>query len=216
MAAHDRRAGGGLYDLGVGTISPDAFPHPAVDAALASPAGDARAVLAGGCFWCVEAVYLQLAGVTKVVSGYSGGTAATADYQTVCGGLTDHAEVVEVTYDPSRLTFGQILRVFFSIAHDPTTLNRQGNDVGRQYRSVIFTLDAEQDRIARSYIAQLDAAKVFDRPIVTEVVPLIEFFTGEAYHQNYAARNPGNPYIGAVAMPKVQKARKYLGELLKR
>ncbi|MBM4420498.1 MAG: peptide-methionine (S)-S-oxide reductase MsrA [Chloroflexi bacterium] len=196
-------------------ISPERFPNPSDDAPLASTPGASRAVLAGGCFWCVEAVYLQLAGVAKVVSGYSGGTATTADYETVCSGLTDHAEVVEVTYDPSRLTFGQILRVFFSIAHDPTTLNRQGSDVGRQYRSVIFTLDAEQDRIARAYIAQLDQAKVFDDPVVTEVVPLVEFFRGEDYHQNYAVRNPGNPYIGAVAMPKVQKARKYLGDLLK-
>ena len=199
-----------------GSISPDKFPQPAEDAPLAAVPGKARAVLAGGCFWCVEAVYLQLDGVSAVVSGYSGGSARTADYQTVCSGLTDHAEVVDITYDPSRLTFGQVLRVFFSIAHDPTTVNRQGNDVGRQYRSVIFTLDREQDRTAEAYIAQLNAAKVFDSPIVTEVVPLVEFFKGEDYHQNYAARNPGNPYIAAVAAPKVEKARTYLGGLLRK
>ena len=196
-------------------VAPDQFPQPAEDAPRAGSGGVARAVLAGGCFWCVEAVYLQLEGVSQIVSGYSGGTAATADYQAVCSGLTDHAEVVEVTYDPSKLSFGQILRVFFSIAHDPTTVNRQGNDVGRQYRSVIFALDPEQARLARAYIAQLDAARVFASRIVTEVVPLVEFHRGEDYHQNYAARNPTNPYIGAVAAPKVAKARAYLGDLLK-
>lgn len=197
-------------------ISPEKFPQPTDDSPLARASTQARAVLAGGCFWCVEAVYLQLDGVSQVVSGYSGGSATTADYQAVCSGLTDHAEVVEVTYDPSKLTFGQVLRVFFSIAHDPTQLNRQGNDVGRQYRSVIFTLNEEQQRVADAYIAQLNAANAFDGPIVTEVVPLVEFFKGEDYHQNYAARNPGDPYIAGVAAPKVRKARTYLGELLKR
>lgn len=205
-----------VYDFVMSTVSPDKFPEPKEDAALAAPFSEAKAVLAGGCFWCVEAVYLTLEGVSKVVSGYSGGTGASANYETVCSGLTDHAEVVEVTYDPSKLTFGQILRVFFSIAHDPTQRNRQGNDVGRQYRSVIFTLDQEQDRIAKAYIAQLFTAKVFENPIVTEVVHLGEFYKAEDYHQNYAARNPRNPYVGAVAMPKVEKAKQYLGELLKR
>src|SRR2546422_5128278 len=176
----------------------------------AAPAsGDAPAVLAGGCFWCVEAVYLQLDGVRTVKSGYAGGTADTADYETVCTGTTDHAEAVEIAYDPSRLSYGKLLKVFFSIAHDPTTKDRQGPDVGRQYRSAIFYATAEQKRIAEAYIAQLDGAKVFERPIVTEVVPLGRFYEAEAYHQNYAARNPGQPYIAFNALPKVKKVRTY-------
>ena len=194
-------------------VSPERFPDPAIDAAPAS--GDATAVLAGGCFWCVEAVYLQLDGVRTVKSGYAGGTADTADYETVCTGATDHAEAVEITYDQSRLGYGKLLKVFFSIAHDPTTKDRQGPDSGRQYRSAIFYATAEQKRIAEAYIAQLDAAKVFDRPIVTEVVPLERFYEAEAYHQNYAARNPAQPYIAFNALPKVQKVRKYYADQLK-
>ena len=195
-------------------VSPERFPDPAIDAAPAS--GDATAVLAGGCFWCVEAVYLQLDGVRTVKSGYAGGTADTADYETVCTGTTDHAEAVEIAYDPSRLSYGKLLKVFFSIAHDPTTKDRQGPDVGRQYRSAIFYATAEQKRIAEAYIAQLDGAKVFERPIVTEVVPLERFYEAEAYHQNYAARNPGQPYIAFNALPKVQKVRTYYADQLKR
>jgi peptide-methionine (S)-S-oxide reductase len=190
------------------------FPDPATDAAPAS--GDATAVLAGGCFWCVEAVYLQLDGVRTVKSGYAGGTADTADYETVCTGTTEHAEAVEIAYDPSRLSYGKLLKVFFSIAHDPTTKDRQGPDVGRQYRSAIFYATPEQKRVAEAYIAQLDGAKVFDRPIVTEVVPLERFYEAETYHQNYAARNPGQPYIAFNALPKVQKVRTYYADLLKR
>jgi len=178
--------------------------------------GDATAVLAGGCFWCVEAVYLQLDGVRSVKSGYAGGTAETADYETVCSGRTDHAEAVEVRYDPSTLTYGKLLKVFFSIAHDPTTRDRQGGDVGRQYRSAIFYANDEQKRIAQAYIEQLDAAKVFDKPIVTEVVPLERFYEAETYHQNYAARNPGQPYIMFNALPKVKKVRTYYADQLKR
>ena len=174
------------------------------------------AVLAGGCFWCVEAVYLQLDGVRSVTSGYAGGTADTADYDTVCTGTTGHAEAVEIRYDPTKLTYGKLLKVFFSIAHDPTTRDRQGPDVGRQYRSAIFYANDEQKRIAEAYIRQLDAAKVFDRPIVTEVVPLERFYEAEAYHQNYAARNPGQPYIAATAAPKVKKVRQYYADQLKR
>ena len=195
-------------------VSPERFPDPAIDAAPAS--GDATAVLAGGCFWCVEAVYLQLDGVRTVKSGYAGGTADTADYETVCTGTTDHAEAVEIAYDPSKVSYGRLLKVFFSIAHDPTTKDRQGPDSGRQYRSAIFYANAEQKRIAEAYIAQLDAAKVFDRPIVTEVVPLDRFYEAEAYHQNYAARNPGQPYIAFNALPKVQKVRTYYADQLKR
>jgi peptide-methionine (S)-S-oxide reductase len=190
-------------------VSPEEFPDPVVDAALADKAGQSRAIVAGGCFWCVEAVYKNLDGVTSVKSGYAGGTADTADYETVSSGTTDHAESVEVVYDPSRITYGQILKVFFSIAHDPTQLNRQGPDTGRQYRSAIFYQDDEQKRLADAYIEQLNKAHVFDRPIVTEVVPLEAFFQAETYHQDYAARNPLNPYIVINAQPKVRKLRSY-------
>ena len=196
-------------------VSPERFPDPANDAATAG-GREAVAVLAGGCFWCVEAVYLQLDGVGSVKSGYAGGTAETADYETVCSGRTDHAEAVEVRYDPSKLTYGKLLKVFFSIAHDPMTRDRQGADVGRQYRSAIFYGNDEQKRIAQAYIAQLDAAKIFDKPIVTEVVPLERFYEAETYHQNYAARNPGQPYIMFNALPKVKKVRTHYADQLKR
>jgi peptide-methionine (S)-S-oxide reductase len=190
-------------------VSPEEFPDPVVDTALADKAGQSRAILAGGCFWCVEAVYKNLDGVTSVKSGYAGGTADTADYETVSSGTTDHAESVEVVYDPSQISYGQILKVFFSIAHDPTQLNRQGPDTGRQYRSAIFYADDEQKRVAEAYIDQLNKAHVFDRPIVTEVVLLEAFFQAETYHQDYAARNPLNPYIVINAQPKVRKLRSY-------
>jgi peptide-methionine (S)-S-oxide reductase len=190
-------------------VSPEQFPDPIIDAPLAAQAGERQAVLAGGCFWCVEAVYKDLGGVTSVESGYAGGSADTADYETVSTGSTNHAESVEVRYDPSRISYGQILKVFFSIAHDPTQLNRQGPDTGRQYRSAIFYVDDEQKRIAQGYIDQLNKAHVFDRPIVTEVVPLEAFYQAETYHQDYAARNPLNPYIVFNAQPKVRKLRAY-------
>ncbi len=191
-------------------VSPDKFPDPEVDPSYSS-GGEQVAVLAGGCFWCVEAVYKQLDGVTSVRSGYAGGTAETADYQSVCSGGTDHAEVVEVRFDPASLAFGQILKAFFSIAHDPTQVDRQGPDAGRQYRSAIFYTGDDQRRVAEAYIAQLDRAKVFDRRIATEVTPLERFFEAETYHQDYAARNPLDPYILFNARPKVEKARKWLG-----
>ena len=194
-------------------VSPEQFPDPVIDSAAAS--GEQIAVLAGGCFWCVEAVYLQLDGVRSVKSGYSGGTAETASYETVCTGTTDHAEAVEIRYDPAKLSYGKLLKVFFSIAHDPTTRDRQGADVGRQYRSAIFYANDEQKRVADAYVKQLDAAKLFDRPIVTEVVPLERFYEAEAYHQNYAARNPGQPYIAYTAAPKVKKVRTYYADQLK-
>lgn len=190
-------------------VSPEEFPDPVLDSALFDKTGQSRAVLAGGCFWCVEAVYKNLEGVSSVKSGYAGGTAETADYETVCTGATDHAEAVEVGYDPSRISYGQILKVFFSIAHDPTQRNRQGPDVGRQYRSAIFYIDDEQKRVAQAYIEQLNKAGVFDAPIVTEVGPLEAFYEAETYHQDYAARNPLNPYIVFNAQPKVRKLRSY-------
>jgi peptide-methionine (S)-S-oxide reductase len=195
-------------------VSPEKFPDPETDIARAASA-EGMAVLAGGCFWCVEAVYKQLDGVSAVTSGYAGGSADSADYETVSSGRTEHAEAVEVRFDPAKMTFGQILKVFFSIAHDPTTRDRQGPDVGRQYRSVIFYADDEQRRVAEAYIKQLDAAKVFDRPIVTEVVPLARFYEAEAYHQDYAERNPLSPYILFNARPKVQKVRAAYKERLK-
>ena len=190
-------------------VSPEQFPDPALDVAPGSHAGTADAVLAGGCFWCVEAVYKQLDGVSEVMSGYAGGTAETADYKTVCTGRTGHAEAVRIRFDPSRTSYGQLLKVFFSIAHDPTQRDRQGADVGTQYRSAIFYADEEQKRVAEAYIAQLDGAKVFGAPIVTEVTPLEAFYEAETYHQDYAERNPLNPYIVFTALPKVKKVRKY-------
>jgi peptide-methionine (S)-S-oxide reductase len=193
----------------------DTFPDPVLDVAPSTGGTEAVAVLAGGCFWCVEAVYLQLDGVKTVVSGYAGGTADTANYRTVCGGGTNHAEAVQITYDPSRITFGQILKVFFWIAHDPTQLDRQGNDRGRQYRSAIFYADDRQREVAAAYIRQLDRAGVFPDPIVTTLEPLEAFYEAESYHQNYAARNPAQPYVAAVAAPKVEKLREKLPEKIK-
>jgi peptide-methionine (S)-S-oxide reductase len=197
------------YNRVMARVSPEDFPDPIVDAALTGQPGQRQAVLAGGCFWCVEAVYKNLDGVSAVESGYAGGSADTADYETVSTGTTNHAESVEVSYDPSRISYGQILKVFFSIAHDPTQLNRQGPDTGRQYRSAIFYADEEQKGIALAYIAQLNKAGVFDKPIVTEVVPLEAFYRAETYHQDYAAKNPLNPYIVFNAQPKVRKVRAY-------
>ena len=196
-------------------ISPKDFPDPAFDAQLQSAPGRQLAVLAGGCFWCVEAVYREIDGVLEVVSGYSGGSEETADYKTVCTGSTEHAEVIQIAYDPARLSFGKLLKFFFSVAHDPTQLNRQGNDVGTQYRSAVFYADEEQKQIAERYIRQLDAAKVFGRPIVTRLEPLEQFFEAEGYHQNYAELHPDQPYIAAVALPKVEKLREYFGDSLK-
>jgi peptide-methionine (S)-S-oxide reductase len=187
-----------------------------VDTPLADKPGRQVAVLAGGCFWCVEAVFLELEGVESVRSGYAGGTTETANYKAVCSGATNHAEVIEVVYDPSKTTFGQLLKIHFSIAHDPTQLNRQGNDVGRQYRSAIFYADEEQRRIAEAYIRQLNEAGVFSSPIVTTLEPLKQFFVAETYHQNYAALNPDQPYIAYIAQPKVEKLRTYFGDRLKK
>ncbi len=165
------------------------------------------ATLAGGCFWCLEAVFLEVKGVEKVVSGYAGGHEPNPSYHDVCGGGTGHAEVVQVTFDPAVLSYRDVLNVFFSI-HDPTTLNRQGHDAGTQYRSAIFTHSVEQDRIARQVIDELAAEKVWDDPIVTQVEAAGPFYPAEEYHQNYFARNPEQPYCRAVVAPKVAKFRK--------
>lgn len=195
-------------------VAPELVPEP--DRDVAPGTGPQTAVLAGGCFWCVEAVYRELDGVIEVVSGYAGGSAETADYRTVCSGRTDHAEAVRVRFDPARISYGQLLKIFFSVAHDPTQLDRQGNDRGRQYRSAIFYADEEQRSVAEAYIRQLDEAGVFGSPIVTRLEPLEAFYQAEIYHQNYAALHPEQPYISSVAAPKVEKLRAHYGERLKR
>jgi peptide-methionine (S)-S-oxide reductase len=182
-----------------------AFPEPAVDA---KATGTQTAVLAGGCFWCTEAVFEVIEGVEDVISGYSGDSEKTAKYDIVSTGRTKHAEAVLIRFDPAKMSYGQLLKIFFSAAHDPTTLNRQGPDVGPQYRSAIFYTDEEQKRVAEAYIRQLNAAKVFRSPIVTEVAPLEKFYTAEKYHQDYAVRNRSNPYIVNVSDPKVEKLKK--------
>lgn len=194
-------------------IDPWSFPDPEPVA----DNGDAgnTLVLAGGCFWCTEAVYAQLDGVLSVRPGYAGGSAATANYDDVCTGRTGHAEAIEIEFDPARVAIGQILKIFFSIAHDPTQLNRQGADVGTQYRSTIFHANEAQRRIAESYIAQIEAARVFDAPLATTLEPLEAFYPAEAYHHDYAARNPFQPYVRAVAAPKVEKLRKIHADMLK-
>ncbi len=194
-------------------IDPRSFPDP-------EPAGDAgdpgsKIVLAGGCFWCTEAVYRQLEGVQSVRPGYAGGSAESASYEAVCRGDTGHAEAIEIVFDPKRVALGQILKIFFSIAHDPTQLDRQGADVGSQYRSAIFYANESQRRIAQAYISQIDAAKIFDAPLATTLEPLARFYEAEAYHHDYAARNPYQGYVRAVAMPKVDKLRATHGDLLK-
>lgn len=195
-------------------IERGAFPNPERDVA---PGDDTeqRAVLAGGCFWCVEAVFKQLDGVLSVISGYSGDGEHNADYKTVCTGATNHAEVVSIRFDPKRTSFGQLLKIYFAVAHDPTQKDRQGEDRGRQYRSAIFFVDSAQKEVAEAYIRQLDAAQVFNAPIVTEVVPLASFYEAEAYHHNYAELHPEQGYIAAVALPKVAKLRKQFADKLK-
>ena len=190
-----------------------AVPGPAVDASKAASSGEQTAVVAGGCFWGIQAVFQHVKGVISATSGYSGGEAKTAEYEMVSTGETGHAESVKITYDPSQITYGELLRVFFSVAHDPTQLNRQGPDDGTQYRSVIFYGNDEQKKIAQAYIAQLDQAKVFPRPIVTQVVPLKAFYPAEAYHQNYATLHPNQPYIVFNDAPKVAHLRQEFPDL---
>ncbi|MBI4503916.1 MAG: peptide-methionine (S)-S-oxide reductase MsrA [Chloroflexi bacterium] len=173
------------------------------------------ATLGGGCFWCLEAVYAELRGVEQVVSGYAGGTVANPSYEDVCSGTTGHAEVVQITFDPRVISFKDLLEVFFTI-HDPTTLNRQGADIGTQYRSIILYHSSEQRTIAEQVLAELNAAKNWDRPIVTELEPHTVFYPAEAYHQEYFTRNPYQPYCQAVVAPKVAKARKHFLAKLKK
>jgi peptide-methionine (S)-S-oxide reductase len=197
------------------TASATTIPDPTLDAPLASAKGKQTAVLAGGCFWGVEAVFEHVKGVIDVKSGYSGGSASDAQYGIVSSGQTGHAESVKITYDPSQVSYGQLLKVFFSVAHDPTELNRQGPDRGTQYRSAIFFANDEQKRIARAYIEQLNQAKVFSGPIVTQVGPLDSFHEAESYHQDYLANHPDEPYIVINDLPKVENLRQQLPALYK-
>jgi peptide-methionine (S)-S-oxide reductase len=190
-----------------------AVPTPTMDATKAARPGQQTAVIAGGCFWGIQAVFQHVKGVVNATSGYSGGEAKTAEYEVVSTGETGHAESVKVTYDPSQITYGELLRVFFSVAHDPTQLNRQGPDDGTQYRSVIFYGSDEQKKIAESYVSQLDKSGVFPRPIVTQVVPLKAFYPAEAYHQDYATRHPYEPYIVFNDAPKVVHLKQQFPEL---
>ncbi|MCA6123137.1 peptide-methionine (S)-S-oxide reductase MsrA [Bradyrhizobium sp. WSM 1704] len=186
------------------------IPPPATD--FAETGGIKTAVLAGGCFWGVQGVFQHTAGVTSAVSGYSGGSKATADYTMVSTGSTGHAESVEVKYDPQKISYGKILQIFFSVVHDPTQLNRQGPDTGTQYRSAIFTTSAEQKKVADAYIAQLNAAKVYKKPIVTKVGPLEAFYPAESYHQDYLTLHPNQPYIAYNDIPKVENLKKIFAE----
>jgi peptide-methionine (S)-S-oxide reductase len=193
-----------------------ALPNPTVDAPLAAKSGSETTVLAGGCFWGIQAVFQHVKGVKEATSGYSGGSVPSPDYEQVSSGETGHAESVKITFDPSQISYGQLLKVFFSVALDPTQLNRQGPDSGTQYRSAIFYANPEQQRIAQAYISQLDQAKSFPRPIVTQVVALKAFYPAEPYHQNYATLHPNNPYIAINDAPKVDHLREQFPDLYKK
>ncbi len=192
------------------------FPDPAVDIPSSEAHGQQTAVLAGGCFWGMEAVFEHLKGVTKVVSGFAGGEKSTAHYETVSTGTTGHAESVQITYDPTRITFGQILKVYFAVAHDPTELNRQGPDTGTQYRSAVFYANEEQKKVAEAYIHQLDQMHVYSRPIVTQIVPLTGFYAAEGYHQHYLDNHLDNPYIVYNDLPKLAALKKQFAGMCKR
>jgi peptide-methionine (S)-S-oxide reductase len=186
------------------------IPAPAVDAQVSD--GTQTAVIAGGCFWGVQGVFQHTAGVINAVSGYAGGNKSTADYDMVSTGTTGHAESVQIKYDPKQISYGKILQIFFSVAHDPTQLNRQGPDSGTQYRSAIFTTSAEQKKVADAYIAQLNAAKAYKKPIVTKVGPLEGFYPAEAYHQDYLTLHPNQPYIAYNDIPKVENLKKIFAQ----
>lgn len=202
----------GILFAGVAKAQIPAF---ASEPRLRAAAGERIAVFAGGCFWGVDAVFKHVKGVSQVVSGYSGGKSVTATYPVVSSGMTGHAESVQITYDPSQISYSRLLQVFFSVAHDPTQLNRQGPDVGSQYRSAIFYADETQQQTAMQYIDQLDRAKVFPRPIVTQVVPLDHFYTAEEYHQDFLARHTDSPYIVFNDLPKLKQLEKQFPALYK-
>ena len=188
------------------------IPDPATDV---KASGIQTAVLAGGCFWCTEAVFEPVRGVTSVVSGYAGGSKESAKYDLVSGGGTQHAEAIQIRYDSSQISFGQLLKIFFAVAHDPTQLNRQGPDYGAQYRSAIFYTNAEQKRVAEAYVRQLEEAKCFKSPVVTQIVPLPAFYPAEQYHQDFVKRNPMHPYVVVNSRPKLKKLEEKFPEYLK-
>jgi peptide-methionine (S)-S-oxide reductase len=190
-----------------------ALPDPANDTPLASDHGTETAVFAGGCFWGMQGVFEHVKGVTHVTAGYAGGSADTAQYETVSTGTTGHAESVQVTWDPAQVTFGQLLKVYFGVAHDPTQLNRQDPDEGTQYRSAIFFTAPEQQKVAQGYVTQLDAAKAFPQPIVTQIVPFKGFYAAEGYHQDYLQHHPNQPYIAMYDMPKIAALKRELPNL---
>ena len=191
------------------------IPAPTSDVSLAAKPGKQTAVFAGGCFWGTQSVFERVKGVIDTTAGYAGGSASTATYDQVTQENTGHAESVRVVYDPAKITYGQLLRIFFSVAHDPTQLNRQGPDVGSSYRSAIFYSNEEQRKISMAYIAQLDGAHIFPKAIVTQVVPLKGFYDAEAYHQDYALHNPDNPYIQVCDRPKIEALKEQFPELFK-
>ncbi|MEO8020387.1 peptide-methionine (S)-S-oxide reductase MsrA [Polaromonas sp.] len=208
--------GGGMSSSSAATEAAVRLPAPAFDAPAGTQATRETAVLAGGCFWGVQAVFQHTQGVLNAVSGYAGGDKATAHYSMIGSGRTGHAEAVHITYDPKLVSYGKLLQIYFSVAHDPTQLNRQGPDSGTQYRSAIFYQDAHQKQVAERYIAQLDAAKVFPRKVVTQLTPLaapLAFYPAEDYHQDYATRNPRQPYIARFDRPKIANLQTMLPEL---
>ena len=189
---------------------------PPIDLSTAKVKGEQTIVLAGGCFWGVEAVFENLKGVSSVVSGYSGGTAATANYETVSTGTTGHAEAVKITYDPQQISLGKLLKIHFLIAHDPTQVNRQEPDSGTQYRSAIFFNNPEQQKVAKAYIDRLNKAHIFTAPIATQLVPLVKFYAAEEYHQNFIDRNPTQAYIVRFDLPKLAQLRQQFPDLIKK
>jgi peptide-methionine (S)-S-oxide reductase len=201
-------AGAGLAVLQSGAEEARVIPPPALDAPTASAAATEVAVLAGGCFWGVQGVFQHVNGVTNAVSGYAGGEQKTAHYDIVTRGTTGHAESVEITFDPRRISYGRILQIYFSVAHDPTELNRQGPDVGTQYRSAVFPTNPEQARIAKAYIAQLNQARAYDKAIVTKIEPDRAFYPAEDYHQDFLTRNPHYPYIVINDLPKIENLKR--------
>ena len=206
----------GFY-LTVGTAAEKAvkLPAPAVDTPAGSQSGPQTAVFAGGCFWGVQAVFQHTRGVLNAVSGYSGGKKETATYQMIGSGTTGHAEAVQITYDPQQVSYGKLLQIYFSVAHDPTQLNRQGPDAGTQYRSAVFYTDAAQKKVTESYIAQLDAAKAYPRRIVTELTPLVAFYPAEDYHQDYATLHPNQPYIATFDLPKIANLKAMMPDVFR-
>ena len=190
--------------MAIGSSRKEPIPAPLQDIELSGSAGQQEtAVFAGGCFWGVQSVFQRVKGVVQTTVGYSGGSAETADYRTVSSEETGHAEALEIVFDPSKVSYGTLLRIFFSVVHDPTQLNRQGADIGTSYRSAIFYTNEQQHKAADAYVKQLDAAHVFDKAIVTQIIPLEAFYRGEEYHQDYAIKNPHNPYIQVCDIPKI-------------